>query len=141
MPGKYIRSGLAVLVGIILISILVEGIEFALVTVVNGAPTTDPAVYYGIRNRAWFLLLKLLYNTASAFLGGYVGARIAGYHEWRHGVALASLQTLAFIWALSRPDMRRWTPTWVWVALIVVSILGILAGASLRARRVRTGAA
>jgi hypothetical protein len=139
MVGKGLRSGLAVLGGIVLISIVVEVLEFGLVTLVHGGPTSDPSVYYKVRNSPWFLFLKILYNTGSALLGGYVGAWIAGYHEWRHGLALASVQTLAFIWAFSRPDMRRWMPTWVWVALAVLSIVGILTGASLRAGRARAG--
>jgi hypothetical protein len=125
----------------VFISVLVEGIEFGLVTIINGQPTTDPATYYAVRNRGWFLILKLLYNGLAAFGGGYIAGAIAGYAERRHGIALAIVQTVAFLWALTQPEMRRWTPAWLWLMLIVVSIVAILFGSQRRERRTRLRAA
>jgi hypothetical protein len=129
------RSVLAVLVGLILISTVVEAIEFGLVTLINGKPTTDPVTYYAIRNRPWFLMLKLLYNTLAAVGAGYLVARIAGYAGLRHAVALAFVQTVAFVWALTQPQMRQWAPDWMWVSLIVLTIAGLVAGARWRLAR------
>ena len=101
----------------------------------NGEPTTDPDAYYAVRNRGWFLAVKLLYNTGAAVGGGYLAALIAGVAEVRHGIALAAVQTIAFAWALTQPDVSRWTPGWMWVTLIAMTIAGILVGARLGARR------
>ena len=121
--------------GIIAISVVVEVLEFALVTLINGASTTDPETFYAIRNRTWFLVAKLVYNTAAAVAGGYLTALLAGRKEVAHGLVMAGLQTVAFLFALSQPDIKRWTPVWMWVALIALTFLGIVAGARLRAAR------
>ena len=92
---RVIRTSIAIVVGMLLISALVEGLEFSLVAAINEGPTTEPEAYYAIRNRIWFLALKLVYNTAAAVAGGFVVALIAGYSQLRHGVALAVIQTLA----------------------------------------------
>jgi hypothetical protein len=126
---RVVRSVLAVVVGLMVISIVVEIIELALVTLVHGSVVTDPVTYFGIRNRLWFLGLKLVYNTAGAVVGGLVAARIAGRAPRAHGIALAIVQAVALIYAVLTPDMRQWTPDWMWAALIVVSTLGVLWGA------------
>ncbi|MBL8514746.1 MAG: hypothetical protein JNJ55_12220 [Betaproteobacteria bacterium] len=132
---RILRSIFGVVAGLILVSMLVEGLEFGLVTAIHGKPTKDPVVYFAIRNQGWFLGFKLVYNTAAAVVGGFVAAWIAGYAPVKHGVALAIVQTLAFGWALTQPDVRQTTPDWAWLALIVVSFAGIVWGARLRARR------
>ena len=133
------RSAVGVVAGIIAISAVVEGLEFGLVTLINGASTTDPEAYYAIRNRPWFLMAKLVYNTAAAVGGGYLAVLLAGRKEVAHGIFMALLQTVAFLFALSQPDIKRWTPVWMWVALIALTFLGILAGARLRAARPSRG--
>ena len=134
-PKRLLRSILAIVVGIVVISMVVEALEFGLVTLINGEPTTDPDAYYAVRNRRWFLAVKLLYNTGAAVGGGYLAALIAGYAELKHGIAMAVVQTLAFAWALAQPELSRWTPGWMWAALISLTFAGILVGARLRAER------
>ncbi len=137
--ARVLRSVFAVLAGIVAISMLVEAIEFGLVTLVNGAPTTDPETYYSIRNRPEFLGLKLVYNTGAAAAGGYLTALIAGYAGLRHGLALATLQTLAFGYVLTQPDLARWLSTSMWATLVGVSFIGIMAGARARVRSAAKG--
>ncbi len=134
-PKRILRSVLAVLVGIVAISMVVEALEFGLVTLVNGGPTRDPDAYYAVRNRGWFLATKLLYNTGAALGAGYLAALIAGYSELKHGLALAFVQTFAFVWALTQPELSQWIPGWMWAALISLTFAGILVGAHLRKQR------
>jgi hypothetical protein len=133
--NRIIRSLIGIVVGMFLISGIVEALEFGLVTAINGKPTTEPDVYYAIRNLGWFLGLKLVYNTAAAILGGFVTALIAGYSQMKHGITLAIIQTLAFGWALTQPEMSQWTPNWMWAALILLTFGGIIYGAQIQARR------
>ncbi|MFN7986508.1 MAG: hypothetical protein U0529_03490 [Thermoanaerobaculia bacterium] len=103
--------------GMLVISMLVELLEFALVSAVNGRVTIDPGAYYAIRNRLWFLGLKLTYNTLAAGFGGFLAALIAGHAFRAHGIALAVIQALAFGWALTRPELSRNIPSWMWASL------------------------
>lgn len=118
-----------VLAGLFLITLIAEGIEFALVTALHGSVTTDPAVYFAIRNRPAVLAFKLVYNTVAAFAGGYACAWIAGRMRKLHGVLLAVVQTAGFIYGMSVSEYASTTPLWMWIALILVTIFGILAGA------------
>lgn len=132
---RIIRTIVGVLAGMLLISLLVEALEFGLVTAINGQITTEPAVYFAIRNQFWFLGLKLIYNSLAAIVGGLVAARIARYAPVKHGIALALLQTLSFLFALTQPEMSQWTPVWMWITLILLSLAGILFGAHLQVCR------
>lgn len=131
-----LRSVLAVLAGLVLISIIVESLEFGLVAFVNRGVTTDPDVYFSVRNRPGFLAAKLVYNTAGAIVGGWLAAWLAGRSPIGHGVALAVVQTAAFGWALANPSLRRSTPDWMWASLIAVTFAGIVAGSLLQRRRI-----
>jgi hypothetical protein len=136
---RVVRSILAIIIGIVFISGVVELLEFSLVTAVNGQPTTDPNVYYGIRNRGWFLIIKLLYNTLAAIAGGFIAAWIAGYAPLKHGFALAIIQTLAFGAGLLQPAIRNSAPAWLWVALVLLTFAGVLLGARFRSIRLTKG--
>jgi hypothetical protein len=133
---RVLRSLIAVLVGVVLISAIAEPIEFALVTLVHGGVTTDPDVYFSVRNRQGFLAAKLVYNTAAAIVGGFAAARLGRRSPMGHGMVVAIVQTAAFGWAMGNPGLRRSTPDWVWACLIVLTFAGILAGALLQRRRV-----
>ena len=124
------RTIRAIILGLLVIPVFVESVEFALVTVANGRMTTDPELYFTIRNRSWILAMKVLYNAIGAVAGGYVAARMAGYAYRYHGIALASIQTLGFGWGLTQPEIRHTTPTWMWFVLIPLTAVGIIIGAN-----------
>jgi hypothetical protein len=132
---KFIRTFFGLLIGMVLITVLAEAIEFGLVTAVHGSVTTDRAIYFGIRNRPWFMALKLLYNGFAALVGGYVCAWIAGWRESLHGIVLAAIQAGALLWAIAQPDLARWMPPWMWIALIVTMSPLVVAGALFRGRK------
>jgi hypothetical protein len=132
---RALRSVLAVLVGLLLISAIVEPLEFGLVTLVNGQVTTDPDRYFNVRNQPWFLAVKPMYNTAAAVAARFVTAWLARRAAAPHSAALAIVQTAAFGWALASPEIRRTTPDWVWAALILLTFGGIMWGALIQRRR------
>ena len=135
---QILRSIFAVFAGLVLISVIVESLEFGLVTLVNGEVTTDPDIYFRTRNARAFLATKLVYNTAAAIVGGLVAARLARRAPMAHGLVLAVIQTVAFGWALVTPALRRSTPDWMWACLIVVTFAGIMTGSLLQRHRALT---
>ena len=132
---QILRSIFAVFAGLVLISVIVEPLEFGLVTLIHGEVTTDPDIYFRVRNTPAFLATKLVYNTAAAIVGGFVAARLAPRAPMAHGLVLAVIQTVAFGWALVTPELRRSTPDWMWACLIVVTFAGIMTGSRLQRHR------
>jgi hypothetical protein len=133
-----IRSIIAVLGGIGLLSIVVEVLEFTLVNAVAGEPVTDLPEYFAVRNQPAILTAKLGYNSVGAVLGGYLTARVAGRQEMRHGWAAALIQTLALIWGFTAGAYAEFTPAWMRVALVLLTGPAMLVGASIRARAARS---
>lgn len=127
------RSLAAIVLGLLLISLLAEAIEFALVALLNGEPTTDPAAYIGIRNRPPVLAAKLAYNALAGLAGGYAAAWVARRAGRRHALALALIQATTLLWALFSP-LGGSAPRWLWVALILTMTPAIVAGGTLRER-------
>jgi hypothetical protein len=80
---QILRSMFAVFAGLVLLSVIVEPLEFGLVTLVNGEVTTDPDIYFRVRNTPAFLAAKVVYNTAAAIVGGWVAARLAPRAGWQ----------------------------------------------------------
>lgn len=129
MTLRIFRSIFSLLAGLIFISFIVESVEFTIVTIANGGVTTDPEVYQAIRNQTWVLVTKLIYNFVAAFAGGFLGAKLAGYAPLKHGIILSAAQSLAFLWALTQPEIYASTPVEMWAMLIALTCLGIVAGA------------
>ncbi|NOT25138.1 MAG: hypothetical protein HOP16_03445 [Acidobacteria bacterium] len=134
-----IRSIVAVLGGIGLISIVVEALEFTLVNAVSGGTITDMQGYFAVRNQPAILVAKLGYNSVGAVLGGYLTAKVAGRQEMRHGWAAAIVQTAGLVWGFTGGEFAAFTPVWMRIALVLVTGPAMLAGASIRARAVRSG--
>ena len=133
-----IRSIVAVLGGIGLISIVVELLEFTLVNAVAGGAITDMQGYFAVRNRPAILIAKLGYNSVGAILGGYLTAKVAGRQEMLHGWAAAIVQTAALVWGFTGGEFAEFTPVWMRYALVLLTGPAMLVGASIRARAVRS---
>ena len=135
--NNIVRSLLAVLAGLGVVSLLTEVLEFALVNAVAGARIADMATYVAIRNEPGLLAAKLAYNGLAALLGGYVTARIATGEEMAHTIIGALVKTAALIWGFTADEFASFTPMWMRVALVLSTGPAMLAGAWVRARAVR----
>ena len=129
-----LRTALAVIGGVALISLTVEALEFTLVNAAADEPIRDMARYFAVRNSPGMLAGKLVYNTLAALLGGYMTAKIAGSEEMKHGALGAAVQTTALIWGFTAGEYASFTPAWMRVALVVVTGPAMLAGAWVRAQ-------
>jgi hypothetical protein len=92
-----LRSVLGVFLGLMLISLIAEGIEFLLVALVHGSVTTDQEVYFEVRNRSALLGIEFIYNSVAGLAGGYITAWIACRAPIWHGVFLAAVQLAGFL--------------------------------------------
>lgn len=131
-----LRSIVAILGGVLLISVVVEVLEFTLVNARAGGAIRDMPGYFAVRNQPMMLAAKLGYNTFAAVLGGYMTAKVAGHQEMLHGVVAALLQTAALIWGFTAGEYAAFTPVWMRVALVLLTGPAMMAGALIRARAV-----
>lgn len=129
-----IRSIIAVLGGIAVIALVVETLEFTLVTAVSGGSITDMSGYFAVRNRPAILTAKLVYNTFAAILGGYMTAKIAGTRELLHTAVAAVIQTVALIWGFTVGEYASFTPAWTRIALVLLTGPAMMAGGMIRAK-------
>lgn len=126
---------MSVVVGVLLTSLIVEPLEFGLVALLNGAPTTEPATYLAIRNQAGFLAAKLVYNGFGGMVGGYAAGVVAGRRPVLHAGIAAALQCALLLFAASDPTMRLSTPLWAWIGIGLTTPAGLLCGGWLRAQQ------
>jgi hypothetical protein len=110
---------LGLILGLAVISLLAEGIEFGLVTLVNGGITSDQDVYFEIRNRPWFLFLKFIYNGLALYAGGWLAAKIALRWKLTCVVTLAIVQLVSFFWGMTLSEFAGTTPFWAWTLLSI----------------------
>lgn len=129
------QSILAVFIGIMVISLVIEVIEFGIITALHGSITTDSNIYFEIRNRLPVILFKFVYNGIAAFLGGYVTAWVANRQQVGHGIALALIQAISLVWGMSVSPFAQSTPPWVWMMLILLMSPAIIFGAKYRKNR------
>ena len=133
--AQTLRSILGIFVGLMVITIIAEGIEFLIVTSINGSVTTDVEAYFKIRNYTPVLAAKFLYNTFAAMAGGYLAALIARRAMIWHGGILAAVQAAGLVYGMTSPELAHTTPFWVWVGLLLTMPPVILFGAWLRKRK------
>jgi len=91
------RSGIAVLAGLLIFYVLYGMLETTLVRATAGAPIEDLAAYLAVRNRPLMVTAQFLIVPLAALLAGYMTAKIAGAREMVHGGAAALLVAAALI--------------------------------------------
>lgn len=132
-------SAFAILAGLLLITLVAEGVEVVIVTLATDKPLSElannPSDYFAIRNRPVILALKLVYNTMAAFAGGYICALVARNKLLVHGIILASIQTIGFIYGMTMSEFADTTPMWLWLTLIFLTIGAIMAATYIRNQR------
>jgi hypothetical protein len=131
---KFIRSIVAILAGLGVVSLVTQFMEFTLVGAAAGGQLTDMAHYFEVRNRPSILAAGLVYNTVAAILGGYVTAKIAGREEMAHARVAALVLTASLIYGFTAGEFARFTPVWMRIALVALTAPAVLAGATIRAR-------
>ncbi len=132
--GNPIRSIIAVLGGIGIISLVTEVLEFTLVRAAAGGPIADMTAYFAVRNRPAILAAKLAYTPLAALLGGYMTAKVAASRELPHVLAAAAIQTVALAWGFTTGEYAPFTPVWMRVALVLLTGPAMVAGGAVRAR-------
>jgi hypothetical protein len=131
---NFIRSIVAILAGIGVVSLVTQFLEFTLVGAAAGGSLTGMEHYFEIRNRPSILAAALVYNTVAAILGGYVTAKIARQQEMAHARVAALVMTASMLYGFTVGEFARFTPVWLRIALIALIAPAVLVGATIRQR-------
>jgi len=130
-----LRSLASLLLGLLVITMVAESIEFVLVGTLRGDFSQDPERYFATRNRPAVLSAKMFYNFFAAAVGGAIAYLMAPAKRRLHVLGLAALQVAALVFALITPSLSSTGPLWMWASLIPVSVLGVSLGAVVVERR------
>lgn len=129
---KYVRLTLGVILGMLLITIIAEGIEFVFVKIVSGETLeqlqSKQDEYFSVRNRSWILVSKMFYSLLAGIVGGYLTTWISKELAKIAIYILILLQVISLIWGGFISDLSATGPTWMWLCLIFVVPLGIWIG-------------
>jgi len=126
------RSIVAVLGATVIVRALGEALEAGLVLAFSDVDTI--AGYYEVRNRLPMLAAVMVTRVLAGVLGGYVAAKVAGVAEVAHVALAGVIQAGFFIMEFTSDGNPAMYPFWVQVALPLVTIPAMLAGAMVRAR-------
>jgi hypothetical protein len=129
-----IRSIIAVLGGIVVISFLAQLLEIPLVNALATEPIVDMNGYLDARNQPPIHVGLLVIAALTGLLSGYLVAKIAGQYEVQHAAFTALLQTLLLIRGFGDEAATAALPIWVKVSLVLVTVPAMLLGALVRAR-------
>ena len=136
---KILRLAFGIILGLIAITIITELIEFSTVKLLSGKSfeflKNNQDEYFKIRNQFGVLLFKLFYNLLAAITGGYLMTWVTkSYHKIGLYV-LTGIQTISLIWGGFFSEFSNTAPTWLWITLIVLTILGIYQGYHIRLKK------
>lgn len=132
MTASPVRSIVAVLGGTVIVRWLGQALEAGLVLATSDVDTLEG--YFAVRNQTSILVGVVIANGVGAILAGYVAAKIAGAAEVAHVSFAGGLQVLFTVLEYTRGGNPAMYPLWVQVALPLVTVPAMLAGAMVRAR-------
>jgi len=129
----------SVVVGLIIISLIIELFEALLVIFLSGKDLnelqTNQEMYFSIRNQTWFLALKLGLSVILGVIAGYLSTRIAKGFEKPAIYSLASIQFASLIYGMLFSPFKDTTPIGVWIAITLLIPISILFGGYYASRK------
>jgi hypothetical protein len=126
------RSVLAVLAGIVAMSLVAFAIEIPLrALTVRAFPQTFPDQSALDTNVVW-MLSQSLYTVPALMLGGYVTAWLAPRRALAHAIAMAVVQELLIVALIFKPPHP--VPPWMWALTLTMTPVAIVFGGYLRSR-------
>ena len=132
-----IRSALAILAGILVLTVTSFAIEWVtdpvLARVFPDAQSSGATWHHDVRK-----LIMFVYTNLCVAFGGYVTAWLARGSEVRHAVVMGAIQTALTAWAMI--EFRHKAPVWFWIAGIAVTVPAALCGGIFRVTSARLAA-
>jgi hypothetical protein len=118
-----LRSILAVVAGLVFLTVASFAIEAAIARFVESSAVTQ---------QVWFRLMTMGYTLVCVAGGGYVAARLARQTEVRHALVLGAIEVVFTIGAMLQ--LRGSERPWIWIAGIALIVPAAWLGAMIRVR-------
>ena len=124
-----IRSALAILAGIVVLTVTSFAIEWVtdpvLARVLPDAQPSGATWHHDVRK-----LIMFVYTNLCVAFGGYVTAWLARGSEVRHAMVMSAIQMA--LTALAMIEFRHKAPVWFWIAGIAVTVPAAWCGGMFR---------
>lgn len=131
---KIARLILGVLTALVVLTIVVESIEFLIVKTTSSKSmkylSNNQSEYFTIRNQTWILVLKVIYTFLSAFLAGWIGARITKHLQAAFFITIVILQGASFLYAMFFSEFKDSLPIFYWLLLLILVLSGLFIGSN-----------
>jgi hypothetical protein len=132
-----IRSVIAVLGAIVIIFFLSDVLEVPTVALLAPSRPANMDEYMAARVEPSVVAGRAAIGLVTGLLAGYLVAKIAGRSEMRHALVAAALQTLFMLRGFALDPSAASLPAWTRAVLVMVTALGMIGGAAVRARAAR----
>lgn len=136
---KYVKLVFGIIIGLLVITIIAESIEFFIVKFVSQKTfaelSENQSEYFTIRNRTWILIFKIFYSLLAAIIGGYLSAWISSKMAKTAIYTLIIIQIVAIFWGGFFSEFSSTGPVWMWIYLSVILPVGIWIGYKLESKR------
>jgi hypothetical protein len=130
---SFIRTVLAIIVGILLAYGLPWVLERVLVESMAGRALYTAGDYYAVRNTAGIIAARLVMAVFVSVLAGHVAARVAREDAVRTVAISAAALSMMLIWEFTGGAFAWGTPIWMRVVLVAVTGPAMVLGAYVRA--------
>jgi len=129
---KIVRLILGILTTMVVLTIIVESIEFLIVKTVSGKTmeylSNNQSEYFAIRNQTWILVLKAVYTFLAALLAGWLGSKITQYLQKSLFITIVFLQGVVFLYAMLFSEFKDTLPIYYWLLLLTLVLSGFYLG-------------
>ncbi|WP_436515748.1 hypothetical protein [Ekhidna sp. To15] len=121
---QYLKLALFTIISLILITLLVEMIEFSLVALVNGQSFSDlpqeQEAYFCLRNQPSILIAKPIYTFIIVLLVSYLCSKLLKHLKKSYFIALSIVQSIGIIYGAFLSEFKNSLPLWYWMVLLLV---------------------
>lgn len=123
----YFRLILSIVLSLILITLLVEMIEFSIVALVSGQSFSevpqDQEAYFSLRNQTTILIAKPIYTFIVAFMVSYLGSKFLLQYRISFFITLAIIQSTGILYGAFLSEYKNSLPLWYWLLLLLVILI------------------
>lgn len=139
---KLFKLIMSVVIGIVILTALVEGVEFLIVVSMSDHSASylmeNQTEYFETRNTPFILTSKAIYTFFAAITAGFIATKLNKSNALTGAISFVVFQIIALVWAGFFSDLKSTGPYWMWLYLIMLIPIGILIGYKIAIRKTKS---